>query len=78
MPPSGENINGYTNHVDDVPAANGYAIDPQGHHDLSLDTANLAIRERGLKKTERDKRGGRSEGSIELVSLYPSFRILRI
>lgn len=68
MPPSQKDINGYTNHLTAVPAANGHAINPKGRRDVSLDTASLAIRDRASKKTERDKRGGRAEGGIELVS----------
>lgn len=68
VPPPGNTINGYTNHVDGVPTANGHGTDPKGRRDASVDTASLAIRDRGTKKIEREKRGGRSEGSIELVS----------
>lgn len=68
MPPSGKPVNGYANHIDGVPTANGHATDPQGRRDASVDTTSLAIRDRASKKIEREKRGGRSEGSIELVS----------
>ena len=68
MPPPGKLVNGYTNHIDDAPTANGHATDPKGHRLASVDSASLAIRDRGPKKIEREKRGGRSEGSIELVS----------
>lgn len=71
VPPSQKDINGYPNHLGGVPAANGHATNPKGRRDVSVDTASLAIRDRGSKKTERDKRGGRSEGGIELVS--PTF-----
>lgn len=67
LPPPGKFINGYTNHAEGVPAANGHATDPKRRRDASVDTTTLAIRDRGSKKIEREKRGGRSEGSIELV-----------
>lgn len=66
--PPGKYINGYANHTDAVPTANGHATDPKGRRDASVDTTSLAIRDRGFKKIEREKRGSRSEGSIELVS----------
>ncbi len=68
MPPPGKNVNGYTNHVDGAAAANGHATDPKGRPDASVDTTSLAIRDRGAKKIEREKRGIKSEGGIELVS----------
>lgn len=67
LPPPGKYTNGYANHIDGVPHANGHATDPKGRRDASVDTASLAIRDRASKKVEREKRGGRSEGSIELV-----------
>ena len=68
VPPPGKFTNGYANHIDGVPTANGHATEPQGRRDASVDTTSLAIRDRASKKIEREKRGGRSEGSIELVS----------
>lgn len=68
MPPPGKLINGYANHIDGVPTANGHATGPLGRRDASVDTTSLVIRDKGSKKIEREKRGGRSEGSIELVS----------
>lgn len=63
VPPPGKFTNGYANHIDGVPSANGHATEPQRRRDASVDTTGLAIRDRASKK-----RGGRSEGSIELVS----------
>lgn len=68
LPPPGKFVNGYASHKDGIPTANGHATDPKGRRDASVDTTSLAIRDRGSKKLEREKRGGRSEGSIELVS----------
>ena len=72
VPPSEKNLNGHTDHVDSIPAVNGHATGPAGHRDSSMDTASLVIRERGSKKVERGRRGGRSEGSVELVSPHLS------
>jgi hypothetical protein len=68
VPPPEKDINGYNSQPDGVPTANGHAVDPTGRRDASVETASVAIRDRGSQKIEREKRGGKSEGSIELVS----------
>jgi len=35
-----------------------------------VDTTSLAIRNRGIKKADREKRSNKTDGSIELVYLF--------
>lgn len=68
IPPPSKKLNGYV-HTETVPPpfANGHVPDPRSQRDASVDTASLAIRNRGPKKGEREKRSNKSDGSIELV-----------
>lgn len=68
-PPSSKDVNGHTQHPEAPPQANGHTHDTRSQRDVGLDTATLAIRRRGSKRGERDKRANRNDGSIELVSL---------
>ena len=67
-PPSNKKVNGYIQHGDSSPLVNGHVHDARFQRDASVDTASLAIRNRVPKKAEREKRGSKSDGSIELVS----------
>lgn len=67
-PPSSKDVNGHIQHPEAQSQANGHTHDTRSQRD-GLDTATLAIRRRGSKRGERDKRANRSDGSIELVSL---------
>lgn len=66
-PPSSKQVNGYIQHVDNPPLVNGHVHDPKFQRDASVDTASLAIRNRAPKKVEREKRGNKTDGSIELT-----------
>lgn len=68
VPPPEKDTNGYSSQPEGLPTANGHATDPTGRRDASVETASLVIRDREVQKIEREKRGGKSEGSIELVS----------
>lgn len=59
-------VNGYVNHADATTTLSGHAIETKSQRDLSVETASLAIRHKGTKKIER--RTGKTDGSIELVS----------
>jgi len=70
QPPPSKQVNGYVDHVEDPPAANGHATHPTGQRHASVDTTSLAIRNRGIKKADREKRSIKTDGSIELVYLF--------
>lgn len=59
--------NGYISHPDDA-TVNGHAIGTRSQRDIGVDTASLAIRHKGNKKPERERRSHKSDGSTELVS----------
>lgn len=66
--PSSKDVNGHVQHPDASLQANGHTHDSRSQRDVGPDTTTLAIRRRGSKRGERDKRANRSDGSIELVS----------
>lgn len=61
-PPS--KTNGHVEHPHNVPYANGHSVDGSSQRDAASDTASLAIRNRGPRKTERERRGSKSEGTV--------------
>ena len=75
-PPSKNQVNGYIQHVQNAPLVNGHVHETRPQRDASVDTTSLAIRNRGSKKGEREKRAIRSDRSIELVKLTASTRRL--
>lgn len=66
-PPSGKQVNGYIQHVENPSLPNGHAHDARSLRDAGVDITSLAIRNSVPKKAEREKRGNKSDGSIELV-----------
>ena len=66
-PPS-KTVNGHVNHIDPPPISNGHAVETRSQRDISVDTASLAIRQKGTKKIDRERRTNKFDGSIELVS----------
>lgn len=67
-PLSSKDINGHVQHPEAPSQTNSHSHDTRSHRDVGPDTTTLAIRRRGSKRGERDKRANRSDGSIELVS----------
>ncbi len=67
QPPVATKQNGYIELVEEEPIANGHAKEPGGRRHVSVDATSLAIRHRGVKKADREKRTSKDGGSIELV-----------
>lgn len=59
--------NGYIDPVEEEPLTNGHAKEPRKQRHASVDATSLAIRHRGVKKADREKRTSKDNGSIELV-----------
>ena len=60
--------NGHVGPVEDHPLANGHAKGPGSQHHGNADATSLAIRHRGVKKADRERRTSRNDGGIELAS----------
>ena len=60
-------VNGHINHVDKALVSNGHAIESRSQRDISVDTASLAIRHKGVKKADRERKISKTDGSTELV-----------
>ena len=60
--------NGHQNHINGV-AQNGHIVPPGIQRDASVDTTSLAFRRKGTKRADRDKRGGKLDDNVILVSL---------
>ena len=69
QPLPSKHVNGCVDHAEDAPAANGHAVNAPGQRYASVDPTNLAIRNRGPKKADREKRSSKNDGAIELVRL---------
>lgn len=54
---------------------NGHVPERNIHRHDNIDSSSLAIRHKGLKKAERERRSSKSDGSIELVNLHPLRRL---
>ena len=61
-------LNGHSARVPEEAFTNGHAKEPGNQRHASVDTTRLAIRHRGVKKADRERRAGKNDGSIELVS----------
>ncbi len=70
QPPPNKQVNGYVDHIEDAPTTNGHVVSASGQRHASVDTTSLAIRHRGVKKAEREKRNSKTDGTIELVRLW--------
>ena len=73
--PETTNTNGHIGHAEDEHIANGHAKEPRSQS-RGVDAANLAIRHRGVKKAERERRTSRNDGSIQLASAYTVIAML--
>lgn len=62
-PPDSVKTNGHVKTQNNSPLANGHANSSK-QRDASSDTASLVIRNRGLKKVERGKKGSKEEGTV--------------
>ncbi|KAL8770264.1 MAG: hypothetical protein Q9209_003900 [Squamulea sp. 1 TL-2023] len=59
--------NGHLRHHEASPAANGYLRDTESKSSSGGENTSLAIRNRGNRKPEREKRSNRGDGSAELI-----------
>ena len=67
IPPNHQKPNGHLPVINGGPVSNGHALEPRKQRDVSVDTTSLAIRNRGGKRAERDKRGGKQEEGVVQV-----------
>ena len=68
QPPETTKQNGHIETDVEEPAANGHVKDPEHQRLASVDATSLAIRHRGVKRIERERRSSKSDGSVELAS----------
>ena len=68
QPPEVIRQNGHVEDYVEEPAANGHITGPVHPQHASVDASSLAIRHRGVKRAERERRTSKSDGSIELAS----------
>lgn len=61
-------VNGHLDHDEEVPYTNGHAKEPGNQRLESADTTSLVIRHRGVKKSDREKRTSKNDGTVELAS----------
>ena len=66
QPLATKKINGNSAHVAEETFTNGHAKEPENQRH----STNLAIRHRGVKKGDRERRTGKNDGSIELASAH--------
>ncbi len=66
--PKKPKLNGHVDHDEEAPFTNGHAKEPSSQRHESVDGTNLAIRHRGVKKADREKRTNKNDGTIELAS----------
>ena len=71
--PIAKQANGHSQYTNGKPALNGHLLGERNHRDVSVDTTSLAIRGRGGKRVDREKRGGRNHEGVVLVG-YKSTR----
>ena len=67
QPPDTTKTNGHINHVAEEKLTNGHAKEPADVRHASVDTTSLAIRHRGVKKPDRERRS-KNDGTIALAS----------
>jgi len=61
-------LNGHIDLEEEVPFVNGHAKEYASQRHESVDTTSLAIRYRGVKKADRQRRTSKNDGTIELAS----------
>ncbi len=76
QPPDSTKVNGHVGHVEEEAFTNGHAKEPANLRHASVDTTSLAIRHRGVKKADRERRTSKNDGSIELAS-HPAAEVLQ-
>ncbi len=76
QPPDSTKVNGHAGHVEEEAFTNGHAKEPANLRHASVDTTSLAIRHRGVKKADRERRTSKNDGSIELAS-HPAAEVLQ-
>ncbi|KAL8785551.1 MAG: hypothetical protein Q9213_003299 [Squamulea squamosa] len=59
--------NGHLGHHETSPTANGYLRDTESKSPTGGENTSLAIRNRGHRKPEREKRSNRGDSSVELI-----------
>ena len=69
-PPDPTKINGHIAHNADDAFTNGHAKEPANVRHANVDTTSLALRHRGAKKADRERRTSKHDGSIELASYH--------
>jgi len=72
QPPIATKQYGHIELVEEEPSVNGHAKEPVSRRYASVDATSLAIRHRGVKKADREKRTSKDDGSIELVCDHES------
>ena len=68
QPSATTKANGHITHVAEEAFTNGHAKEPASLRHATVDATSLAIRHRGVKKADRERRTSKNDGSIELAS----------
>lgn len=66
--PTYRQVNGHLHHGNGDAACNRLVATAPSHRDASVDTASLAIRNRGTQRLEKDKRSSKVDEGVVLVS----------
>ncbi|KAL8802554.1 MAG: hypothetical protein Q9182_003719 [Xanthomendoza sp. 2 TL-2023] len=66
-PPVSHSANGHRHKTEASPAVNGYVRDTGSQSPAGGESANLAIRNRGGRRSERERKSDRSSGNVELT-----------
>ncbi|MCJ1389263.1 hypothetical protein MMC18_002119 [Xylographa bjoerkii] len=64
IPPTQQRLNGHLPAIHGDPVSNGHPPEARKHRDVSVDTTSLAIRNRGNKRIEREKRGSKQDEGV--------------
>ncbi|MCJ1404140.1 hypothetical protein MMC11_007365 [Xylographa trunciseda] len=64
IPPAQQKPNGHLSATHGVPVSNGHPQEARKQRDVSVDTTSLAIRNRGSKRIEREKRGSKKDEGV--------------
>ncbi|KAL8818286.1 MAG: hypothetical protein Q9223_003041 [Gallowayella weberi] len=66
-PPVTYSANGHRNKAEASPAVNGYVRDTRSQSPAGRENTSLAIRNRGGRRSERERKSDRSSGNVELT-----------
>ena len=69
LPPNQLKPNGHLPAIHGAPVSNGHPPEARKHRDVSVDTTSLAIRNRGSKKIDRDRRVSKQEEGVVQVGI---------